>query len=162
MENFEQVAKQYAPMISRVLKTARVYKNHDYYRHCAMIGLWEAVRRYDAAKGEFAPFAFRTMLTKIYKEMALENKHNEHYIPYEKEELNVLAQHEEVTDDVYSLLKELQEILTLSAMEFQLLVDLYYHRFTYDELAEKYQAKKSALKKRRDRLMKKIREELKK
>ena len=158
--NFEEIAEQYAPMITRVLQTARVYRNYEDFRHIARIGLWEALERYDATKGDFAPFAFRTMLTKVYTEMSFENKYAERFIPYEKDALTGLAQ-EEVQDDIYFLFEDLQEQLkVLTNQEFQLLVDLYYHRYSYDELTAKYKIKKAALKKRRDRIMKKVREEM--
>ncbi|QBK27041.1 sigma factor [Ureibacillus thermophilus] len=85
MEAFDQVLEQYTPMINSVLKRAKVYKNHEYYRHCATIALWEAWRKYDPVHGPFAPFAYRYMLTTIYREMTKENHYEEHYASYEKE-----------------------------------------------------------------------------
>ncbi|MFC5557602.1 hypothetical protein ACFPN4_08285, partial [Ureibacillus thermophilus] len=48
----------------------------------------------------------------------------------------------------------------VSKEEMELLLDLYVYRYKYDELAEKYHVSVSALKKRRNRLIKRLREEL--
>jgi len=160
MEAFDQVLEQYTPMIYSVLKRAKVYKNHEYYRHCATIALWEAWRKYDPTCGPFAPFAYRYMLTTIYREMTKENHYAEHHASYEKETLMFLIQKQQSQDarPDSELFEKLEGLVTKEEME--LLMDLYYDRYKYEELQEKYGISASAIKKRRDRLMKRLREAL--
>lgn len=156
--NFEEVAAQYAPMISKVLRKAKVYKNHEFYRSSAQIGLWQAMERFDPEKGNFKAYAFHTMLMMVYREMAKDNAYSERVFAYEKEELNALAKEECFMDEEEENLKEIRAQLDmLSDEEFGLIVDLYVHRYKYEELTVKYNASVAALKKRRDRIVKKAR-----
>ena len=158
MENFEDILEQYEPMITSILKKAHIYKNHDYFRQAARIALWKAWHNFDSARGDFAPYAYRMMLTTIYTAMRKDNQYHESQIPYEKETLSSLVQSSDqrsMPDDTSILLDRLAEYLT--ADEFELLKDLYYHQYKYDELTDKYHASVAALKKRRDRILKKLR-----
>lgn len=159
MNQFEEVLKAYSPMITAVLKRAKIYKNHQYYRHIATIALWEAWTKYDSARGDFAPYAYRYMLTSIYSEMKRENKQNERFICYEKETIDVINQYKNNHDHVYINDELLEKIYTLlSEEEVTLLLDLYVHGYSYNEVSKKTGVSIAALKKRRVRLMKKIRE----
>lgn len=159
METFDEVFEQYAPMISYVLKKTNVYKNHDYYRQCAAIALWKAWENYDETRGDFAPYAYRTMLTTIYTEMRKDNQYNARNIMYEKDELVNIAQYYEMKDRSNVDFGQLEDILSqLKREEYDLLMNLYVYQYPYKELAKIENIPLSTLKKRRDRLMKKIRE----
>jgi len=162
MEEFEQVLEQYEPMISSILRKAHVYKNYEHYRQTARIALWQAWQKYEPTRGHFAPYAYRTMLTVIYEEMRKDNQHTEHYKPYENDKLAAAQKYMEIKHMPYdhaATFEMLDDYLT--AEEFELLKDLYYYQHKYEELTEKYGASVAALKKRRDRLLKKLRIELK-
>lgn len=162
MENFEEVLKQYEPMISSILRKAHVYKNHDQFRQAALIALWKAWSNFDASRGSFTPYAYRMMLTTVYTAMRKDNQYSESQIPFEKDKLTTLAQSadfENSTNNYSSILDAFSELLTPE--EFQLLKDLYYDQYKYDELTEKYNVSVAALKKRRDRILKKLRQQLK-
>lgn len=161
MEEFEQVLDQFTPMIFSVLKKARIYKNFDYYKHCATVALWDAWRNYDPSIGPFAPYAYRTMLTTIYSEMSQENKYNERYISYEKDDLARISEYmqQKQASPCSPLLCRMKDLL--SKEEYELLMDLYGHRYKYEELTAKYDASIYALKKRRDRIMARLRTQLK-
>ncbi|NLY80325.1 MAG: sigma-70 family RNA polymerase sigma factor [Lysinibacillus sp.] len=161
MENFEQVLDQYRPMIYSVLKKARVYKNYDEYVQVATIALWNAWRKYDPVIGPFPPYAYRTMLTTIYREMSLENKYADNQRSMDKEKLTFLAQQMELKNYSPPLCSDflLRVKSLLSKEEFELLIDLYHNRYKYDELTKKYGVSVSALKKRRDRMIKRLRQE---
>lgn len=158
MKDFEQVLKQYEPMISSILKKANIYKNREHFRQSARIALWQAWQKYDPTRGHFAPYAYRTMLTTIYKEMHTDNRYTERQIAYESDKLTIVAEYMEVKHrpcDLSETFEHLKQMVTED--EYALLVDLYYHQYKYEELTDKYDASIAALKKRRDRLLKKIR-----
>lgn len=162
MEEFEKVLEEYQPMISSVLRKAHVYKNHEHFRQCATIALWQAWQKYDPDRGPFAPYAYRSMLTTVYTEMKKDNRYADHQIPYEKDKLTNVAQFMDLKNKPHnhlSTFEYLSEIL--KEEEIQLILELYYYQYTYDELSEKYGASTAALRKRRDRILKKIRESIK-
>lgn len=159
MNQFEQILKDYSPMITTVLKKAKVYKNYPYYRHVATIALWKAWKNYDPSRGDFAPYAYRCMLTSIYSEMNFENKQNERFICYEKEKLDVIVQYknkQNQENDHYDLLDDIFELLNED--EITLLHALYVKGYTYQQLSDETGVSIAALKKRRNRIMKKLRE----
>ncbi|MED3662079.1 sigma-70 family RNA polymerase sigma factor [Ureibacillus sp. FSL K6-8385] len=161
MEAFDQILEQYAPMMYRVLKRARVYKNHDYYKHCATIALWEAWKNYDPARGPFAPYAYRMMLTAVFREMSLENRYDELQTSCEKETLTFLAHQRQMKTGASAcpeLFMDLESLVTREEME--LLLDIYYYRYKYKELEKKYGVTAEAIKKRKDRLLKRLRRKL--
>lgn len=163
MEDFEQVLEQYKPMISSILRKAHIYKNHEHYRQTARIALWKAWQNFDETIGSFTPYAYRMMLTSVYTEISKDNGYSESQIPYEKDQLSTLAldeEHQNRPHDSAEILETLAELMTTE--EFDLLNDLYYHQYKYEELTRKYNASVAALKKRRDRILKKLRLELKK
>ena len=159
MENFEQVLEQYSAMISAVMRKASIYKNYDQFRQCATIALWQAWKNYNPEKGHFAPYAYRTMLTSIYKEMERDNRYSERQIAYDKEKLSSLAQHYELKNLIHHDFPQLEELMmNLTDAERQLLVDLYVHQYKYEEIAARDGVSVVALKKRRDRLFRRVRE----
>lgn len=146
-------------MITAVLKKAKVCKNYQYYRHVATVALWEAWNKYEPLKGDFAPYAYRYMLTSIYTEMNLENRQKEHFICYEKEKIDVISQYKNKDHYVGSGDELFGKILQLlNEDEIIFLYDIYVNGYTYQDLSEKAGVSAEALKKRRNRIMKKIRE----
>lgn len=159
MENFEQVLEQYNPMITSVMRKAHIYKNHEHFRQCATIALWQAWTNYNPEQGPFSPYAYRTMLTTLYKEMQKDNRYTEHQIAYDTDKISGLAEHYQLKNQIREDFPHLDQLLEqLSDTERQLLIDLYVHELTYEELAACYQVNSTTLKKRRMRLMKKLRE----
>lgn len=55
---FEQLAKQYTPMIHRIMNKLHIYKNKEDYHQIGLIALWEAHTKFDSAKGAFPPYAY--------------------------------------------------------------------------------------------------------
>ncbi len=162
MDTFEQVFEQFSPMISHVLKKANVYKNYDYYQQCATIALWKAWQNFDETKGNFAPYAYKTMLTTLYTEMRKDNQYHEHNIAYEKDELVNIAQYYEMKNNSHCDFGQLEELLSkLNRSEYNLLVNLYVYQYSYKELAKLENIPLATIKKRRDRLMKKLRDMIK-
>ncbi|MDN4495120.1 sigma-70 family RNA polymerase sigma factor [Ureibacillus aquaedulcis] len=161
MDDFEEVLEQYNPMIYSVLRKARIYKNREHFCQVARIALWQAWQHFDPAKGSFAPYAQRMMLTSLYTAMRKDNQYSERQIPYENDKLTLVAQYTDVKNmpsNAAATLETVAEFLTED--EFELLKDLYYHQYKYEELTHKYNASVDALKKRRARILKKIRMKL--
>ena len=161
MENFEQVLEQYEPMISAVIRKASIYKNQEHFRQSARIALWQAWTKYDSTRGDFAPYAYRTMLTTLYNELHRQNRDSERYVSVEQDALTGLAQHQQQKQTEhfdFPLLEKLFDLLTEA--EKQLLVNLYVDQLSYEELSQRTKVSIAALRKRRDRILKRLRETL--
>lgn len=111
MENFNEIAKQYEPMIHKIILTLGIYKNRGDFFQTGLIALWQAAERYDHERGAFSSFAYSYIKGNLQTEMTKRNKYEEHYVsvddeswtlipdpscqlPFEWENLN----HEELTD----------------------------------------------------------------
>jgi RNA polymerase sigma factor (sigma-70 family) len=81
MESFDQLAKQYEPMIHKIIHSLNIYKDKKEYFHSGLIGLWEAAEAFDPDKGEFTSYAYSYIKGQILNEMNRLNKHEErsHY-----------------------------------------------------------------------------------
>lgn len=162
MDNFEEILKQYEPMIKSILRKTNIYKNHDHFYQVACIALWQAWRNFDSTKGHFPSYAYRVVQTSIYREMHKDNQYMKRHIPVEKDELSIVGQSNDLKNMPYGHVTTLETLAAyLTEEEFELLKDLYYHQYKYEELTHKYNASVAALKKRRDRIIKKLRIELK-
>ena len=162
LKDFNEICKQFEPMITSVLKKAHVYKDYEHYRQCARIALWKAWKNFDPSKGDLAPYAYKTMLTSIYTEMAQNNRYSDHHIAYEKEELMNLTQFQQENTPEEDVTDQLEELLSrLSEEECKLLTSLYIMGKTYEEIAASEGKTVVSLKKRRQRIMNKLRAMLK-
>lgn len=160
METFEHILEQYEPMISAVIRKANIYKNKEHFRQCARIALWQAWTKYDESIGDFAPYAYRTMLTTLYNELHRQNRDAERFVSVEKETLTGLAQHQQQKNAEYLDFPLLEEMLDLlNETEQQLLMNLYVHQLSYEELSKQMDLSIAALRKRRDRILKRLREQ---
>ena len=158
LKDFNDIYKQYEPMITSVLKKAHVYKDHEHYRQCAAIALWKAWENFDPTKGAFPPYAYRTMLTSIYTEMARNNRYSDYQIAYEKEELMHLAPLQQENLPSEEQMDQLEDLLSrLTEAEYELIKSLYIVGKTYEEIAASEGKTVVSLKKRRQRIMDKLR-----
>lgn len=85
MESFDQLARQYEPMIHKIIHSLHIYKRRDDFVHIGLISLWEASLSYDITKGEFKNYAYSFIRGRILQEMNRNNKYEERSI-YPKDE----------------------------------------------------------------------------
>lgn len=85
MEDFEQLSRQYEPMIHKIISSLHIYKNKEDYFHTGLVGLWEAAEAFDPEKGEFTNYAYSFIKGQILNEMNRNNRLEERSI-YPKEE----------------------------------------------------------------------------
>ena len=77
MKDFEEVAVQYAPMISALIRKLHIYRDYDTFRQIGNIALWQAWQRFEDSKGNFTPFAYRSIQGAMLDELKRETKRNE-------------------------------------------------------------------------------------
>ncbi|PLR95893.1 sigma-70 family RNA polymerase sigma factor [Bacillus sp. T33-2] len=85
MESFEQLFKQYTPMIHSIMRSLNIYKNKEEFFQVGLVGLWEASKRFDADKGSFTSYAYTYIRGLFLTEMRKSNKQSDHNIPAKEE-----------------------------------------------------------------------------
>ena len=157
MEKFEDVLDQFEPMIHACLRKLRIYKNHESFIQVGRIGLWKAWQRYDSTKGDFAPFAYRSIYGSLLDELKKASR-DESLIPAEDQTLEILS-NKQVHQTEWSV-KTLEALSLLNPQEKHLIHLLFIECYSLDEAADKIGITKVNLKKRRERTLKKLKHSL--
>ncbi|MDI2587683.1 sigma-70 family RNA polymerase sigma factor [Psychrobacillus sp. NEAU-3TGS] len=158
MNTFEKVLPQFEPMISACIRKLHIYKNHELYRQAGRIALWKAWVKFDAVKGDFAPYAYRCIYGAMLDELKKE-KHQEEYIDVvEDEKLSILLEKSLVTSFVNEELGIALENLTEN--ERELLLWIFVEGISLQQAATRAGITIPGIKKRRERLLLKLREKL--
>ncbi|WP_455661090.1 sigma-70 family RNA polymerase sigma factor [Pradoshia sp.] len=74
MEEFENIAEQYTPLIHHMIKRLNIYKDKEEFIQIGLIALWEASRAFDPAKGQFMSYAFLTIKGRMLSHIQKTNK----------------------------------------------------------------------------------------
>lgn len=152
MKNFEEVANQYAPMISAIIRKLHIYRDYESFRQLGNIALWQAWQRFDDAKGNFTPYAYRSIQGAMLDELKRETKRNEQSSHCDNEIK------EESPEEYEESLPEWLEVSMLNEHEKWLLDALYVRGCSLSELAVAENISLAGMKKRRQRLVNKLRE----
>lgn len=161
MTKFEQVLSQYEPMISATLRKLNIYREHEQFRQAARVALWRAWQRYDEEKGHFAPFASRSIRGAMLDLLKQENRVEEHIIQTEDELLYGYVETEDKSIVVEKWSEKTFHVLEqLTKKEKQLIHWLFVEGLTQKECAEKAKISPAGIKKRRERLLVKLKQQL--
>jgi DNA-directed RNA polymerase len=153
MENFEDVLMQFEPMIFSCVRKLHIYKNHQSFIQVGRIGLWKAWKRYDSSKGDFAPFAYRSIYGSLLDELKKAST-EENTIPEEDVVLEFLL-NKTITPAFDS--EELKTAISqLTLVEQQLIQLLFFERCSLDNVANLYGISKAGVKKKRERTLQKL------
>lgn len=152
MKDFEEVAVQFAPMISAVIRKLHIYRDYDTFRQIGNIALWQAWQRFEDSKGNFTPFAYRSIQGAMLDELKRETRRND---------LGSVADNgvrEKIAEMAAEELPEWLEVNLLTAHEKWLLDALFVKGYSLPELAELEEISLAGMKKRRERLLKKLKD----
>ncbi|MFC5604782.1 sigma-70 family RNA polymerase sigma factor [Sporosarcina koreensis] len=154
MQGFEDVLVQYEPMISHSIRTLNIYRDHEQYRQVGRIALWQAWERFDTEKGDFTPFAYRSIRGAMLDELKREARFEERIMPAINDVIIDRLGAEE--KGVYHLLHDAIERLDLHEKAF--IQWTFVEQCSLAECAERAGISVAGVKKRRERMMKKLRE----
>jgi len=156
-ENFEEVMQQYEPMISAIIRKLNIYRDYDSFRQTGRFALYQAWSRFDATKGNFTPFAYRSIYGAMLDDLKKENRFSEVNTSVETETLEHLAQCDFAKDPN----SQLHEALTaLTKEDRELLIKLYVENKTQAECATHFGLSVPGIKKRRERILKRLKGKL--
>ncbi|WP_419961189.1 sigma-70 family RNA polymerase sigma factor [Psychrobacillus sp. BM2] len=160
MTDFEDVLMQFEPMISACIRKLSIYKIHELYRQAGRIALWKAWVKFDVEKGDFAPYAYRSIYGGMLDELKREKRQEEQVDLVEDEKLAFLLEKSLVT----SLLREDLEIAieSLQSRERELLMWIFVEGISLQQAANRAGITIPGIKKRRERMLVKLRERIEK
>ncbi|MDW0113128.1 sigma-70 family RNA polymerase sigma factor [Sporosarcina saromensis] len=156
MLNFEDVLAQYEPMITANIRQLNIYREHEQYRQTGRVALWHAWRKFDKEKGNFTPYAYRSIRGAMMDEMMKENRSEERFMPAENEKLTFWIE-EGVCEEEGWVDRLSQAVEQLTEEEKQLLNWLFIERDTQADCAKRLGISVAGVKKRRQRLLEKLR-----
>ncbi|AIE61405.1 sigma-70 family RNA polymerase sigma factor [Bacillus methanolicus] len=159
MESFEQLARQYEPMIHKLIFTANIYKNKEEFFQLGLISLWEASQRFNPEKGNFTNYAYTYIKGKFMTELTKANKHEERNI-YPKEEFWEFIV-DPITEDPFEVNFLLSYCEPLTPNQTKWVLYTFLDGLTIKEIAEKENVSVSAVKSWRKGAKEKLRESLK-
>lgn len=147
--------KQYAPMISAIIRKLHIYRDFETFRQVGKIALWQAYERFDETKGNFTPFAYRSIYGALLDELKREVRVTGNVMVMENENF------EQIEDLGYpDELPEWLDSVLLSIEERNLLEALFVEGRSVVELAALNQLSVAGMKKRRERILKKLKKQL--
>lgn len=158
MTDFEEVLEQFEPMISACIRKLNIYKNHEIYRQAGRIALWKAWVKFDEGKGNFAPYAYRSIYGGMLDELKKEKSQEEHADLVEDEKLAVLLEKNLVLSIVSEDLE--RAIESLQAQERELLMWIFVEGISLQQAATRVGITIPGIKKRRERILVKLRERI--
>lgn len=82
---FDDLVKQYEPMIYKIIRSLHIYKNKEEYFQLGLVGLWEAMKRFNPKKGDFTNYAYTYIKGLFLSEMTKVTRHEERCV-YPKDE----------------------------------------------------------------------------
>ncbi|MEK3952585.1 sigma-70 family RNA polymerase sigma factor [Psychrobacillus sp. FSL K6-1464] len=158
MTDFEEVLEQFDPMISACIRKLNIYKNHEIYRQAGRIALWKAWVKFDEGKGNFAPYAYRSIYGGMLDELKKEKRQEEYTDPVEDEKLAVMLEKSIVLSIVSEDLE--RAIESLQAQERELLLWIFVEGISLQQAATRVGITIPGIKKRRERILVKLRERI--
>ncbi|MCJ1908401.1 sigma-70 family RNA polymerase sigma factor [Planococcus ruber] len=155
LKEYEELDAQYAPMINALMRKLHIYRDYESFRQVGKIALWQASIRYDESKGNFTAFAYRTIHGAMLDHLKKEAK----YI-----ERNLVQQNHEFDDLVFCMeedeLPEWIDARYLKNGEKRLLEELFVKGTSLTGLAASEGVSLAGMKKRRERVLKKLKENI--
>lgn len=156
---FETILTQYEPMMNATLRQLHIYRDHELYRQAGRIALWQAWQRYDPERGDFTPFAARSIRGAMLDELKKQHRYETFVTQTEDDVLQQLVGHTDstTTDDYDDLIAA---IAKLTKEEQQLIQWLYIDKRSHAQCATAAGITIAGIKKRRERLLVKLKKVL--
>ena len=157
MQNFETVFEEHEKLINQAMFHLKIYRNFDEFYQLGRIALWEATIKYDPTKSAFEPFAFMMIKFKMVKEISQLNHISQFESVLEETQFQFTLDEQSATVDEFN---EIEWLMFLPKQERELLKLAFFEDRTNGDIAKMLVCTPEAIKKRRQRLLKKVKEML--
>lgn len=98
-QKFEQLHKQYEPMIYHILKKLLIYRNKQEFYQIGCIALWEASLRFNEKRGEFKSYAYSYIVGRMKSELS-----NQRMLLEKSSKLERIFNQDIIAEDDFTLL----------------------------------------------------------
>lgn len=159
MKTFEEVLTQYEPMISSLIRKTHIYRDFEQYRQAGKVALWQAWERFDLSKGDFTPFAYRSIRGALLDEMKIQNRFEQRVIQMEDDILEMVIDADIPEPFVWSE-KVDHALFCLSDKERELISWLFVEGLSLNDCAAQIGISVAGVKKRRERTLLKLHDSL--
>ena len=155
MQSIEQIVEQHETLVKRVVFKLNLYQKLEDYLQIGRIALWECIEDYDESLGAFEMFAYMRIKYAIIHALKQAKKYEQFEVVMEQEKLHFQLDQqegngkEERYSDWFALLNDDERIY---------LKMIYYEGKTTEDVAKHFGISYEAMKKRRQRLMKKLKQ----
>ena len=154
--SFEEIFDKTKHVVSMAIYKCKIYKNREHYEQIGYIALWNAYNQFNGVEEEFEPYAYVFVKNAILNELKTMSRYESRHVFYDQSDAVSSTHHceepsQNLTEYITELLKPLKE------EDRQMLFALYVYQYSYEEVAEALNISVHALKKRRDRVMRKLR-----
>lgn len=156
---FEEMFEKLQPMITAHMRKLNIYKNFEQFRQVANIAIWLAWERYDPQKGDFEPYASKSIRGALLDELKKSIQYEELQIPTEDSQLQMYLDSMEDERNI-NILEQLTE--EINGIEKKILRAYYFEGNTHKEIANELNMSTAALQKKKSRLLKRLRKVLNK
>ena len=153
--SFEDIFLKTKHVVSLAIYKCKIYKNKEHYEQIGYIALWNAYNHFNGVEEEFEPYAYVFVKNAILNELKTMSRYESRHVYLEQSDLVESHVHQESNQDLTEFLIEL--LKPLKEEDRQMLLALYVYQYSYEEVAEALGISVHALKKRRDRIMRKLR-----
>lgn len=154
MVSFDEIVRQYEPMIHHMLRTLHIYKNREEFYQIGLIALWDAWRKFDPAIGNFESIAYRYIRGRMLNELAKVTMLEERNVCADESFWNTAV---DSSSDPFELATLLSYSKGLSPKQQSWVVYTFHFDLTVKEIAEKENVSVSAVKKWRKGALEKLR-----
>lgn len=153
--NFEEVFEKTKHVVSLAIYKCKIYKNREHYEQIGYIALWKAYNEFDGVEEEFEPYAYVFVKNALLNELKTMSRYESRHVFLEQSDAMSFFHTEDRIQDLSEYITDL--LKPLKEEDRQMLLALYVYQYSYEEVAEALNISVHALKKRRDRIMKKLR-----
>ncbi|MGY4688552.1 sigma-70 family RNA polymerase sigma factor [Salibacterium sp. K-3] len=154
---FEEVAEDFTPLVTGMIKRLRIYKNQEEFMQVGFIALWKAYERFDETKNvPFSSYAYITVKGEMQEQLRKDSVYDERYTPSDFEHTL-----EPPAPDTESLFMELDSLAPylkqLSPREQDWVIEYSIHGRGITAIAERYHVSPYTVKDWRRSALKKLR-----
>ncbi|GAF65039.1 putative RNA polymerase [Bacillus sp. TS-2] len=134
--SFEEVLKDYLPLIKNQMKQLNIYTNFEEFYQVGQIALWKAYCHYNPEKGHFAFYAKQRVRGDLIDFLRKEAKYKEHHLISDAAKLHhysIVTEHEESPYERF-----VPYLHLLSDREKTWFIETIIHQLKLSEIAQKY------------------------
>ncbi|MGN1402192.1 MAG: sigma-70 family RNA polymerase sigma factor [Bacillus sp. (in: firmicutes)] len=155
MKTFNELAKDYTPMIHKIIHSLRIYKDREEYFNIGLEALWEAYLKYEEGKSTFSTFAYTMIRGRLLNHLRSSHMwESKNICIFDDEDFSPVGS----TNDQYFTM-ELLELYCdgLTDRQRDWLIETFVHQKTLQEIAVTRHVKVCAVKSWRRETLKKLR-----